>query len=63
MFLIVVVVLFPLVYILSPRIALVALFIGIGWTFYQRTHSSSSGRKRAKRDRPDEPQYQAGYEN
>jgi hypothetical protein len=62
MFLVLVVVLFPLVYLFNPRLSLIVLFVGIGWTFYQRTHPPSARRKPSKRDRS-EPEYQAGYEN
>jgi hypothetical protein len=63
MFLVLVVVLFPLVYLLNSRLALIFLAAAIGWTFYQRTRPSSAGRRPPKRSSSDEPQYQAGYEN
>jgi len=62
MFLIIAVVLFPLLYLVNSRLALVALFAAIGWTYFQRTHPSSKPKPR-KRGRSDEPEYQAGYEN
>ena len=52
MFLVVVVVLFPLVYLFNPRLSLVVLFAAIGWTFYQRTRPPSFRRKPPKRDLP-----------
>ena len=62
MFLVLVVVLFPLVYLFNPRLSLIVLSVAIGWTFYQRTRPPSFRPKPPKRDRS-EPEYQAGYEN
>jgi len=63
MFLVIVLVLFPLVFLFNPRLAMIALVAGIAWHFIQRTRSHIRTRKPPKRGGSDEPQYQAGYEN
>jgi len=62
MFLLIVVVLFPLVLLFNPLLAMIALVCAMVWHFIQLIRP----RKRPnplKRGSSDEPQYQAGYEN
>ena len=62
MFLVIVLVLFPLVFLFNPRLAMIALAGGIAWHFIQRTRSTTR-RRPPKRGGSDQSQYQAGYEN
>jgi hypothetical protein len=62
MFLVIVLVLFPIVFLFNPRLAMIALVGGIAWHFIQRTRPRTR-RRPPKRGGSDEPQYQAGYEN
>lgn len=53
--------LFPILYLMFGKYALLVLAAGIAWKFTERL--SNAGRKPAKRGKDAEPQYQAGYEN
>ena len=61
MFLVFVLVLFPLVFLLNPRLAFVGLIAAIAWHVYGRTGSRT--RRPRKRSHSDESPYQPGYEN
>ena len=51
--------LFPLLYLLNPYLAMGGLIAGIVGMYFQRTQAS----KRQVRKGPSEPEYKAGYEN
>jgi len=63
MFFIILLVLFPLLYLLFGKYALIVLVAAIVWKYIERTTPSSARKPTAKRGRDDEPEYQAGYEN
>jgi hypothetical protein len=58
----IILILFPLLLLIKPVLAVIALVGAIVWMTVDRTRSHNRTRPR-KRAGSDEPQYQAGYEN